>query len=80
MSLTITPACDAPREIGALFAEYTQMLIENEPGFRQYPELQNYEDELRHGGKIMYQGFGFYEIPSYNNSPMSNLIYMQLDL
>lgn len=48
MSLTITPACDAPREIGALFAEYTQMLIENEPGFQQYLELQNYEDELRH--------------------------------
>lgn len=160
MSLTITPACDALREIGVLFAEYTQMLIENEPGFRQYLELQNYEDELRHleekyggpdgrlylarwdgaaagciglrrldaercemkrlyvrpafrGKKIgnvlaertladarkigyrhmlldtfpflrsaikLYQGFGFYEIPSYNNSPMGNLIYMQLDL
>ena len=160
MSLTIAPAYDAPHEIGALFAEYTEMLIQSSPGFRQYLELQNYEDELQHleakcggpdgrlylarwngaaagciglrrvdagrcemkrlyvrpafrGRKIgnalaertiadaraigyrhmlldtfpflraaisMYQGFGFYEIPSYNNSPMNDLLYMQLDL
>ena len=149
MSLTIAPAYDAPQEIGALFAEYTEMLIQSSPGFRQYLELQNYEDELQHleakyggpdgrlylarwngaaagciglrlyvrpafrGRKIgnalaertiadaraigyrhmlldtfpflraaisMYQGFGFYEIPSYNNSPMNDLLYMQLDL
>lgn len=28
----------------------------------------------------MYQKFGFYEIESYNNSPMDNLVYLKLDL
>ena len=28
----------------------------------------------------MYQKFGFYETESYNNSPMSNSIFMRLDL
>lgn len=28
----------------------------------------------------MYQRLGFYEIPSYNGSPMDNLIYMKYDL
>lgn len=28
----------------------------------------------------LYKGYGFYEIPSYNNSPMNTSIYMKLDL
>ena len=28
----------------------------------------------------LYRRHGFYEIPSYNGSPMEELIYMQLDL
>lgn len=28
----------------------------------------------------MYKQYGFYEIPSYNNSPMDNLVYLKLDL
>ena len=28
----------------------------------------------------MYKNFGFYEISSYNNSPMDSLIYMKMDL
>lgn len=28
----------------------------------------------------MYKRMGFYEIPSYNNSPMDNLIYLKYDL
>lgn len=28
----------------------------------------------------MYKKYGFYEIPSYNNSPMDNLIYLKYDL
>ena len=28
----------------------------------------------------LYKNFGFYEIESYNNSPMDNLIYLRLDL
>ena len=32
------------------------------------------------GAIHLYKKFGFYEIESYNNSPMENLIYMKLDL
>jgi len=28
----------------------------------------------------MYHAYGFYDIPSYNNSPMENLLYMRYDL
>lgn len=28
----------------------------------------------------MYKKYGFYEIPSYNNSPMDNLVYLRRDL
>ncbi len=28
----------------------------------------------------MYKKYGFYEIPSYNDSPMDSSIYMKLDL
>ena len=160
MTVTITTAYDAPREIGALFTEYTDMLLRHNPDFKQYLNLQNYEEELQHleyksgppGGRLyiarcngaaagciglrkldrercemkrlyvrpefrgqklggmliekiitdargigyrqilldtfpflqsavrMYRGFGFYEIPSYNNDPMDELIYMRLDV
>ncbi len=29
---------------------------------------------------FIYEKYGFYEIPSYNNNPMDKLIYMKLDL
>lgn len=32
------------------------------------------------GAIHMYKNFGFYEIPSYNNSPMDSLVYFKLDL
>ena len=28
----------------------------------------------------LYRSLGFYEVESYNNSPMDNLIYLRLDL
>ena len=39
---------DYPREIGELFAEYTEMLVAGDPSFAYYLELQDYDDELRH--------------------------------
>ena len=160
MKLTLSPACHEPLEIGKLFAEYTDMLLQNAPDFKHYLAQQNYEEELLHleekygppfgrlylarldgipagciglrkidsercemkrlyvrpvfrGQQIghiliqkiikdaqetgyrrmlldtfpflrsaikLYRKFGFYDIPSYNNSPMDTLIYMQLDL
>ena len=148
------------KEVGELFAEYTQILIDADPNFKKYLAIQNYDDELKHlekkyglpdgrlyiayynnklagciglrkiddkncemkrlyvrpefrgchignylVGKIIddakeigykyilldtlpflkgalhiYKKFGFYEIPSYNDSPMDTSIYMKLDL
>ncbi|MGN0136755.1 GNAT family N-acetyltransferase [Anaerotignum sp.] len=158
--LQVVAAYDRPEEVGELFREYTDMLIEGDSTFREYLDIQNYDQELEHlewkygmpagrlylayydgalagciglrkldetqyelkrlyvrpdfrGKKIgkrlmdiilkdardigysamlldtlpflksalkMYRGLGFYEIPSYNDSPMKTTIYMKLDL
>lgn len=160
MEIEIIPAYDYPQEMGELFSEYTQMLIEGDSTFREYLELQHYDGELacleekygmpagrlylaRRGGEAagcvglwrldgercemkrlyvrpkyrgehiggrlvqrviddareigyscllldtlpflesavhLYKKYGFYEIESYNNSPMSSSIYMRLEL
>ncbi len=160
MSVELVEACGFPDIVGGLFKEYTDMLIEGDPAFKQYLAIQNYDEELRHlevkygqpygrlylaycdkkpagciglkrideencemkrlyvrtefrGKKIgdlliqkiiedaksigysymlldtlpflksalhMYQKWGFYEIPCYNDSPMENSIYMKKDL
>ena len=160
MSIQILPAGDHFAEIRDLFSEYTDMLIEGDPSFREYLNIQHYDSELdrpfeKYGppcGRLylalwngspagcialrgidnarcemkrlyvrpsfrekgigsrllqqiladareigyrhmlldtlpfleqaihMYRNLGFYEIPIYNDSPMSASIYMQLDL
>lgn len=160
MSIKIEPAYRHTREVGVLFAEYTNMLIEGDSAFKSYLDLQHYDEELahleakyglphgrlylaycdgelagcvglrkidsgncemkrlyvrerfrgQHIGRIltkqiigdakeigyshmlldtlpflksaiqMYKAFGFYEIDSYNDSPMDSSIYMKLDL
>ena len=160
MSIKILPAYDFPEEIKLLFSEYTDILIEGDPSFKEYLEIQNYDDELKHlekkyglpygrlylvyynnevagciglkkidkkncemkrlyvrpkfrgkqigeqliekiikaakeigysymlldtlpflkGAIYLYKKYGFYEISSYNNSPMKTSIYMKLDL
>lgn len=48
MSVELVPAFGFPEEIGALFREYTDMLVAGDAAFRQYLELQSYEEELAH--------------------------------
>lgn len=48
MNLAILPAFDFPQEVRALFSEYTDMLIENDPSFAKYLTLQNYDEEIAH--------------------------------
>lgn len=160
MSIKILPAYQSPKEVAALFSEYTNMLIKSDASFQKYLEIQNYDAELEHletkygqpygrlyiaycdeklagciglrkidaqncemkrlyvrpefrGKRIgnqlvqriindakeigyahmlldtlpflqsaihMYKQYGFYEISSYNDSPMDTSIYMRLDL
>lgn len=160
MEISIVPAYDYPDIVGELFKEYTDMLIEGDASFKQYLDIQNYDEELLHlemkygmpygrlymafcdekpagciglkqideencemkrlyvkpqfrGKQIgniliqkiiedakeigyscmlldtlpflksaihMYRKWGFYEIDSYNDSPMDTSIYMKLEL
>ncbi len=48
MNIEILPAYGSLREVRELFAEYTAMLAEGDSAFREYLELQNYDEELRH--------------------------------
>ncbi|WP_459481388.1 GNAT family N-acetyltransferase [Clostridium saccharoperbutylacetonicum] len=160
MEMEIKLAYENKMEIKELFLEYTEMLVENDPDFAKYLEVQNYDSELEHladkyglpegrlyivkienevagciglrkidnencemkrlyvrpkfrghqianklveriiadakeigysymlldtlpfleGAIYLYKKFGFYEIESYNNSPMNTSIYMKLAL
>lgn len=160
MNIELKPAYASKDEVKILFSEYTDMLIEGDPGFKKYLDIQNYDEELTHlehkyglpygrlhlayyeqdlagciglrkideenceikrlyvrpqfrGKHIgeylveqiireakeigyscmlldtlpflqnaihMYRKYGFYEISSYNDSPMDTSIYMKLDL
>ena len=48
MSIQILPANDHLAEIRELFSEYTAMLVEGDPSFREYLKIQRYDDELDH--------------------------------
>ncbi|MCI8833766.1 MAG: GNAT family N-acetyltransferase [Ruminococcus sp.] len=48
MNIELLPAYRYPKETGQLFSEYTDMLIQGDPTFKKYLEIQNYEEELKH--------------------------------
>lgn len=48
MDIRILPAYGYKNEIAALFKEYTDMLIENEPRFKDYLDIQSYDEEIKH--------------------------------
>lgn len=48
MNIELVPAYSYQQEIAGLFSEYTDMLVEGDPKFKAYLDLQNYDDELTH--------------------------------
>lgn len=160
MKTEIKLAYEHTEEIKEMFLEYTQMVVENDPGFAEYLKIQDYDSELGHladkyglpdgrlyivyvdekpagciglrkldgkscemkrlyvrpayrglhianqlvdlllddakkigyqtmvldtfpfleGAIRLYKKKGFYETESYNDSPMSNLVYLKRDL
>lgn len=48
MSIELVPGYDRAEEIGALFREYTEMLVSGDPAVAGYLAQQNYDEELRH--------------------------------
>ena len=47
-NIKIVPAYDFRSEVCQLFTEYTDMLIKGDSTFKQYLEIQNYDEELEH--------------------------------
>ena len=159
-NLQLVSGLERPEEIGALFTEYTRMLVDCDSRFQQYLDIQQYDEEVRHlekkygppAGRLylalcngeaagcaalrpldgercelkrlyvrpafrgrglgrllteqilrdareigyacvlldtmpcltaarrMYRELGFYEIPCYNDSPLDDTVFLQLDL
>ena len=48
MNVEIVPAYAHEQEIGALFSEYTDMLIANDSSFEKYLAIQHYDEEITH--------------------------------
>lgn len=48
MKINLLPAYPFQEEIKGLLSEYTDMLIQGDASFKQYLEIQNYEEELKH--------------------------------
>ena len=48
MQIELLEAYSYKEEIGELFREYTDMLVEGDPRFQIYLDLQNYDEELAH--------------------------------
>lgn len=48
MKINLLPAYPFQEEIRELFSEYTELLIQGDASFKQYLEIQNYEEELKH--------------------------------
>lgn len=48
MSLRLVSAYEHVQEVGQLFTEYTEMLIAGDPSFKEYLDIQNYDEELDH--------------------------------
>ena len=48
MKTEIVPAFDRKNEIKDLFTEYTQMLIDGDSRFKEYLDIQNYDEEVAH--------------------------------
>lgn len=46
--MKIVPGYGQPQEVVSLFTEYTEMLKAGEPAFREYLEIQHYDEELEH--------------------------------
>lgn len=48
MSIKLVDGYDFKDEIKTLFTEYTEYLVENDSKFKEYLEVQKYDDEIEH--------------------------------
>lgn len=48
MAIEIVLGYDRPEDVRALFTEYTDLIIANDEGFREYLALQHFDEEILH--------------------------------
>lgn len=58
MGLKLISAYGHVQEVGQLFTEYTEMLIAEDLSFKEYLDIQNYDEELDHLDEKYGQPFG----------------------
>ena len=79
MSFKIVEGYDYPDEIVGLFSEYTEMLAENDPEFRIYLDIQNYDDEIKDLKKKYGPPHGRLYLALYENKPVGCIALRKLD-
>lgn len=53
MSIQIIYGYEKPEKVRVLFSEYIQMLISNDESFKEYLDIQNYDEEINDLEKSM---------------------------
>ena len=79
MSTQILPADAHLAEIRELFAEYTNMLVEGDPSFREYLKVQHYDEELDHPLDKYGPPGGRLHLALYNGVPVGCAALRRID-
>ena len=79
MSIQILSAYDQLAEIRELFSEYTDMLVEGDPSFQEYLNLQHYDKELNHPFEKYGPPDGRLYLAKWNDDPAGCIALRRLD-
>ena len=79
MKPDIIPAYDSLQEIGQLFTEYTDYLVEEDPSVKAYLQIQDYEKELSHLREKYGPPYGRLYLACVENRPAGCIGLRKLD-
>ncbi len=79
MKPDIIPAYDSLQEIGQLFTEYTDYLVEENPSVKAYLQIQDYEKELSHLGEKYGPPYGRLYLACLGDHPAGCIGLQKLD-
>ena len=77
--IKILSAYHFPNEIKELFSEYTNMLIEGDASFKQYLEIQNYDEEIKHLEAKYGRPYGRLYLAFYDGKPAGCIGLRKID-
>ena len=79
MKPDIIPAYDSLQEIGQMFTEYTDYLVEENPSVKAYLQIQDYEKELSHLGEKYGPPYGRLYLACLGDHPAGCIGLRKLD-